>query len=106
MSPRPTPRRPFFIVTTVGGPTRPAPRPAPRPGLPAAAPGAPDWLDLGTPGPDPRAAWTPYFHTPDADATAALVTEAGGTVRAAPFDVFDEGRMAQFTDPGGARFAV
>ncbi|MER6138875.1 VOC family protein [Streptomyces sparsogenes] len=113
-------------------------------------PGAPNWLDLGTPdtdaaaafhtslfgwtsesaGPEAggygffkkdrrtvaavgplheegaRAAWTPYFHTPDADATAALVTEAGGTVRAAPFDVFDEGRMAQFTDPGGARFAV
>ncbi|MEU1787201.1 VOC family protein [Streptomyces sparsogenes] len=113
-------------------------------------PGAPNWLDLGTPdtdaaaafhtslfgwtsesaGPEAggygffkkdrrtvaavgplheegaRASWTPYFHTPDADVTAALVTEAGGTVRAAPFDVFDEGRMAQFTDPGGARFAV
>ncbi|MET7932441.1 VOC family protein [Streptomyces sp. NPDC005322] len=53
-----------------------------------------------------RAAWTPYFHTPDAEATAKTVERAGGTVRLAPFDVFDEGRMAQFSDPGGARFAV
>ncbi|MFD7502634.1 VOC family protein [Streptomyces sp. NPDC059850] len=53
-----------------------------------------------------RAAWTPYFQTPDADATARSVVQAGGQVRAAPFDVFDEGRMGQFTDPGGARFAV
>ncbi|MDT3398612.1 VOC family protein [Streptomyces sp. B1866] len=51
-------------------------------------------------------AWTPYFHTRDADATAKAVEQAGGTVRAAPFDVFEEGRMAQFTDPGGGRFAV
>ncbi|MFD8867603.1 VOC family protein [Streptomyces sp. NPDC059590] len=113
-------------------------------------PGAPNWLDLGTPdtdaagafytslfgwtwesaGPEAggygffkkdrrtvaavgplheegaRPAWTPYFRTTDAEATAAVVAEAGGAVRAAPFDVFDEGRMAQFTDPGGARFAV
>ncbi|GDY55595.1 hypothetical protein SVIO_062180 [Streptomyces violaceusniger] len=53
-----------------------------------------------------RPAWTPYFHTPDAEATAKTVEQAGGTVRLAPFDVFEEGRMAQFTDPGGARFAV
>ncbi|WP_413807908.1 VOC family protein [Streptomyces sp. OE57] len=53
-----------------------------------------------------RSAWTPYFHTPDAEATAKTVEQAGGTVRLAPFDVFEEGRMAQFTDPGGARFAV
>ncbi|WP_344318785.1 VOC family protein, partial [Streptomyces yatensis] len=53
-----------------------------------------------------RPAWTPYFHTPDAEATAKTVEQAGGTVRLAPFDVFEEGRMAQFTDPGGARFAI
>ncbi|WPB91674.1 VOC family protein [Streptomyces malaysiensis] len=53
-----------------------------------------------------RPAWTPYFHTRDAEATARTVDQAGGTVRLAPFDVFEEGRMAQFTDPGGARFAV
>ncbi|ASQ96200.1 VOC family protein [Streptomyces melanosporofaciens] len=53
-----------------------------------------------------RSAWTPYFHTRDAEETARTVEQSGGTVRLAPFDVFEEGRMAQFTDPGGARFAI
>jgi uncharacterized protein len=53
-----------------------------------------------------RAAWTPYFHAPDAEGTAISVEQAGGSVRIAPFDVFHEGRMAQFSDPHGARFAV
>ncbi|MGW4473237.1 VOC family protein [Nonomuraea sp. NPDC004354] len=52
------------------------------------------------------AAWTTYFATPDADATAKLVVQHGGRVRAEPFDVFTAGRMAHFTDPAGARFAV
>ncbi|MDH6578332.1 putative enzyme related to lactoylglutathione lyase [Kitasatospora sp. MAP5-34] len=51
-------------------------------------------------------AWTIYFHTPDADAVATRVREAGGTVRFEPFDVFTNGRMAGFTDPTGAEFAV
>ncbi|MGK5641332.1 VOC family protein [Streptomyces sp. URMC 126] len=51
-------------------------------------------------------AWTVYFRTPDADATAKSVEQGGGTVRVAPFDVMDAGRMACFTDPGGAEFAV
>ncbi|MGW0733169.1 VOC family protein [Streptomyces sp. NPDC002851] len=51
-------------------------------------------------------AWTVYFHTPDADATAKAVEQAGGTVRVAPADVFHYGRMAAFTDPTGADFAV
>jgi predicted enzyme related to lactoylglutathione lyase len=51
-------------------------------------------------------AWTLYFHTVDADATAKAVEEAGGTVRFAPGDVFTQGRMAGFTDPTGAQFAV
>lgn len=51
-------------------------------------------------------AWTVYFQTPDADATAKAVEQAGGTVRVEPTDVLDEGRMAHFTDPGGADFAV
>ncbi|KWX01901.1 Glyoxalase/bleomycin resistance protein/dioxygenase [Carbonactinospora thermoautotrophica] len=51
-------------------------------------------------------AWTVYFHTVDADATAKAVEQAGGTVRFAPFDVFTRGRMAGFTDPTGAQFAV
>ncbi|MFD9034987.1 VOC family protein [Streptomyces sp. NPDC059567] len=51
-------------------------------------------------------AWTVYFQTPDADATAKTAQSAGGRVRAEPFDVMDAGRMAQLTDPGGADFAV
>ncbi|GGU39856.1 VOC family protein [Streptomyces lavendofoliae] len=51
-------------------------------------------------------AWTPYFHTSDADATSRAVEQAGGTVRVPPMDVFTAGRMAAFTDPTGAHFAV
>jgi predicted enzyme related to lactoylglutathione lyase len=51
-------------------------------------------------------AWTVHFHTPDADATAKAVEQAGGTVRMAPMDVFTAGRLAGFTDPTGAEFAV
>ena len=113
-------------------------------------PGAPNWVDLGTPDVDAAAAfygavfgwefqsagpeaggygmltlggkavaavgplteegaapsWTLYFQTPDANATAEAVKQAGGAVRAEPFDVFTHGRMAQFTDPAGALFAV
>ena len=35
--------------------------------------------------------WTTYVSTDDADATAAKVKEAGGTVFAEPFDVMDGG---------------
>jgi uncharacterized protein len=113
-------------------------------------PGAPIWVDLGTPdidaaasfyrelfgwqfqsyGPDAggyggltldgktaagigplmgegaQPAWTLYFNTQNADATAESVTRAGGMVRAAPMDVMTQGRMAQFGDPAGAGFAV
>jgi predicted enzyme related to lactoylglutathione lyase len=51
-------------------------------------------------------AWTVYFETADADTTAQAVEQAGGAVRFAPMDVFDQGRLAGFTDPTGARFAV
>ena len=50
--------------------------------------------------------WTLYFQTPDANATADAVKQAGGVVRADPFDVFTQGRMGQFTDPSGGKFAV
>ncbi|MFI5683424.1 VOC family protein [Streptomyces sp. NPDC051636] len=53
-----------------------------------------------------RSAWTVYFRTDDAQATAGAVEQGGGTVRVAPMDIMDEGRMAQLTDPQGARFAV
>ncbi|RKT10912.1 hypothetical protein BX285_4841 [Streptomyces sp. 1114.5] len=51
-------------------------------------------------------AWTLYFATLDADRTTELVEEVGGRVRFAPFDVFTAGRMAGYTDPTGAEFAV
>ncbi|WP_269858290.1 VOC family protein [Streptomyces sp. RPT161] len=51
-------------------------------------------------------AWTVHFHTPDADATAKAVEQAGGSIRMAPMDVFTAGRLAAFTDPTGADFAV
>jgi uncharacterized protein len=113
-------------------------------------PGAPNWVDLGTPDVDAAAAfygavfgwqfqsagpeaggygmltlngktvagcgplteqgaapsWTVYFHTQDADTTAEAVRKAGGTVRMEPMAVMTAGRMAQFTDPDGAMFAV
>ena len=53
---------------------------------------------------DPTAptAWSLYIGTDDIDALARKVTEAGGTVAMAPFDVGDQGRMAVFQDPTGA----
>ncbi|MGP3967032.1 VOC family protein [Streptomyces sp. 6N223] len=55
-----------------------------------------------------RSAWMVYFATEDADGTTQAVRDAGGMVRAAPFDVGEEdgGRMAQLTDPQGGQFAV
>ena len=50
--------------------------------------------------------WGTYVSTDDADATAAKVREAGGTVHAEPFDILDAGRMAVFADPEGAVFCV
>ncbi|MFD7668354.1 VOC family protein [Streptomyces sp. NPDC059788] len=52
------------------------------------------------------AAWTVHFHSPDVDALAKSVEQAGGTVRFGPCDVFTAGRLAGFTDPTGAEFAV
>ncbi|MFI8521757.1 VOC family protein [Streptomyces sp. NPDC085481] len=51
-------------------------------------------------------AWTVYFETPDAEATAQAVEKHGGKVRLAPMEVMDAGKMAALTDPGGAEFAV
>ncbi len=50
--------------------------------------------------------WSSYVSVEDADAVAAKVTEAGGTVIAEPMDVMDLGRMAVFADPAGAVFGV
>jgi len=51
-------------------------------------------------------AWSTYVSVADADATAAAVKEAGGSVVAEPMDVMDLGRMAVFTDPTGAFFGI
>lgn len=51
-------------------------------------------------------AWTTYVSVDDASATAAAVTDAGGTVLVEPMDVLELGRMAVFADPTGAAFGV
>jgi predicted enzyme related to lactoylglutathione lyase len=53
-----------------------------------------------------RPSWTVYFETADAEATGKAVEQAGGSVRVPAMDVFDQGRLAAFTDPGAAEFAV
>ncbi|MFJ9589370.1 VOC family protein [Streptomyces acidicola] len=52
------------------------------------------------------AAWLPYFEVPDTDATVARAQELGGTVRLPATDLQGVGRIAEFADPYGARFAV
>jgi predicted enzyme related to lactoylglutathione lyase len=46
--------------------------------------------------------WNLYNGTPDAEALAAKVQAAGGTVVAPAFDVGGQGRIAVFRDPSGA----
>ncbi|MBW5480584.1 VOC family protein [Streptomyces bambusae] len=53
-----------------------------------------------------RSAWMIYYSVADADATTRAVESAGGTVRVAPRDLDEWGRMAQFSDPLGGQFAV
>jgi predicted enzyme related to lactoylglutathione lyase len=49
--------------------------------------------------------WNVYFAVDDADATAAKVTELGGSVLAAPFDT-PVGRIGVAADPQGATFSI
>jgi predicted enzyme related to lactoylglutathione lyase len=49
--------------------------------------------------------WIAYVGVEDADAATEKAKEGGATVRAEPFDN-EAGRMAVFTDPHGAAFAV
>ena len=58
------------------------------------------------PGAPEMATWNTYIWVDSADETATKVTEAGGRVIAAPFDIMDSGRMAGFADPDGAVFFV
>jgi predicted enzyme related to lactoylglutathione lyase len=57
-------------------------------------------------GPDQPAAWTLYFASDDADATAAAVTQAGGQILLPPGYVGPLGRMSIAADPSGAVFGV
>jgi uncharacterized protein len=56
--------------------------------------------------PDDPPRWTTYFAADDADATAARVTSAGGTVVFPPMDVGPMGRMAIALDPQGNPFGI
>jgi uncharacterized protein len=51
-------------------------------------------------------AWTVYFASHDADATASAIAAAGGTVMVPPMDVGPLGRMCIAGDPTGAVFGV
>ncbi|MCX5167261.1 VOC family protein [Streptomyces antibioticus] len=51
-------------------------------------------------------AWNVSFAVSDADVSARLLTEAGGTVLVGPMDVFDLGRFVVALDPGGAAFQL
>src|SRR5215218_228030 len=55
--------------------------------------------------PGERAAWTPDFWVPDADAAAATAERLGGTVIAPPADT-GVGRTGVLADPAGAVFSV
>jgi predicted enzyme related to lactoylglutathione lyase len=55
---------------------------------------------------DMPAHWTTYLASDDVDDTATKIRDAGGTVLADPFDVFDSGRMTVAQDPTGAIFGV
>lgn len=50
--------------------------------------------------------WSTYVKVTDADATAAAVSAAGGSVLAPPMDVMGQGRMAVFMDPTGAAISI
>ena len=56
--------------------------------------------------PDMPPYWTVYVTVADADASAAKVTAAGGTVVVPALDVFDAGRMVVCQDPGGSFFSI
>lgn len=51
-------------------------------------------------------AWLPYMASDDADATAGMIRERGGTVAVGPLDADDAGRLAIAADTSGAGFGV
>ena len=59
---------------------------------------------MGPPG--TPSAWTTYFASADADATATRIVSAGGQIVMGPMDVMDEGRLVVASDVTGATFGV
>lgn len=53
---------------------------------------------------DVSAVWSPYFSVADADAAAAKITEAGGTVVVEPTYTAPDGRFLIASDPSGVMF--
>ncbi|MFF9132796.1 VOC family protein [Streptomyces sp. NPDC014806] len=51
-------------------------------------------------------AWTVYFQSGDAEATAKAAEQAHGSVPFRPMDVMSEGTMAVLADPAGVRFGI
>jgi hypothetical protein len=52
------------------------------------------------------AMWSTYISTPDVEATAAKVADAGGSTLMPPMQVMAAGHMAIFADPAGATFSI
>lgn len=55
---------------------------------------------------DQPQAWTLYLATDDADATAKLITDNGGSLLFDPMDVPGQGRMTVAVDPTGGAFGI
>ncbi|WP_415953524.1 VOC family protein [Streptomyces sp. KLOTTS4A1] len=58
------------------------------------------------PGQSGRAHWLPYFEVEDVDRSVAKARELGASVQMEPTSMAGVGRLAQLSDPFGARFAV
>lgn len=58
------------------------------------------------PVPGQPAAWTVYLASDDADGTAKLIVDNGGTLLLEPTDIGDNGRLCVALDPCGAVFGV
>jgi predicted enzyme related to lactoylglutathione lyase len=78
-----------FVIFTLGE-TGVAGLMSPPPGMPEGVP----------------AFWGVSFAVDDADATAALAVQRGGTMLSEPMDMSGIGRIATVTDPWGASFSV
>jgi predicted enzyme related to lactoylglutathione lyase len=82
--------------------------------IPAEAPGnyliatidGKDVAAIGSPEGDEPSTWRTYIAVDNADATAAAIEKAGGTITLAPVDAGPGGRLAVCVDPRGAEFRL